>query len=114
NAARDELRRRSRHPERSLEQARDDPERANIDPPDPGPTPEGEAERGELRAALERALATLPEDGRLIVLLSDVHGLSYEEIAAAANIPLGTVRSRLSRARARLRDVLRAEPIGSP
>ena len=114
NAARDELRRQRRHPQRSLEQARADPELPAFDPPDPGPTPEAEALRGELRADLEQALRTLPDDWRLIVLLSDVHRLSYEEVAEAAGVPVGTVKSRLSRARARLRDVLRAgaEPFG--
>ena len=57
---------------------------------------------------LEEALAQLPEDWRLVVLLSDVQGLSYDEVAASAGLPLGTVKSRLSRARARLRAILRA------
>ena len=109
NAARDELRRRRRRPQSSLDAARGgDDGGARLDPPDPGPTPEGVALHGELRAALERALGELPEDWRLVVVLSDVHGLSYEEVAAAAGVPVGTVKSRLSRARARLRDLLRA------
>lgn len=110
NAARDELRRRKRRPAQSIEQSRADPDRPDIEPVDAAPGPEAEAERAELRGVLERALASLPEDARLVVLLADVHGMSYEEVAAAAGIPVGTVRSRLSRARARLRDVLRAEP----
>ena len=57
---------------------------------------------------LEEALAQLPEEWRLVVLLSDVQGLAYDEVAAAAELPLGTVKSRLSRARARLREILRA------
>ena len=56
---------------------------------------------------LEGALAELPEEWRMVVLLSDVHGLSYEEIADATGVPVGTVKSRLSRARSRLRDLLR-------
>ena len=108
NLARDELRRRGRRPQRSLDEARDDPERPSIDPPDRGPSPEDEALRGDLRAVLERALLELPEEWRLVVVLSDVHGLSYEEVAEVIEAPLGTVKSRLSRARGRLRDLLRA------
>ena len=108
NVARDELRRLRRRPQRSLDEARDDPETSSIEPPDRGPSPEGEALRGELRRALERALLQLPEEWRLIVILSDVHGLAYEEIADTFDLPLGTVKSRLSRARGRLRDILRA------
>lgn len=107
NAARDELRRRARRPQRSLDEARDDPDRASIDPPDPGPTPDVVAEHGDLRRALEAALLELPEDWRLVVILSDVHGLAYDEIAETTGLPLGTVKSRLSRARGRLRDLLR-------
>ena len=108
NAARDELRRRRRRPQRSLDRARDDPAATPLDPPDPGPTPEGVALQADMRKALERALGELPEDWRLVVVLADVHGLSYEEVARAAGVPIGTVRSRLSRARGRLRDLLRA------
>ncbi len=108
NAARDELRRRKRRPQRSLDEARDDPDAPSIDPPDRGPSPEAEAERGELRRVLERALLELPEQWRLVVILSDVQGLAYEEIAESFDIPVGTVKSRLSRARSRLRDILRA------
>lgn len=107
NAARDELRRQRRRPQRSLDEARDDPARATLDPPDPGPTPDAVALQSELRAHLERALRELPEEWRMVVLLSDVHGMSYSEVAAAVSVPEGTVKSRLSRARSRLRDILR-------
>jgi len=63
-------------------------------------------ERGELEAALHRAVAELPEDRRIVVVLRDLEGLSYEEIAEALDLPLGTVRSRLHRARMDLRDKL--------
>jgi RNA polymerase sigma factor (sigma-70 family) len=107
NAARDELRRQQRRPQRSLEAARTDDDMPALDPPEPGPTPEGVALQTELRGELERALRELPDDWRLVVVLSDIHGLSYEEVAAAAGVPVGTVKSRLSRARGRLRDLLR-------
>jgi RNA polymerase sigma factor (sigma-70 family) len=58
--------------------------------------------RGSIRPALFRALAELPEGQRTVVLLFAWAELSYDEIAAALNIPTGTVRSRLSRARAEL------------
>ena len=60
-------------------------------------------ERGELEAALQQAIAELPDDRRLVVILRDVEGLSYEEIAAALGLELGTVRSRLHRARSDLK-----------
>ena len=107
NAARDELRRRKRRPQRSLDEARDDPDMPSIDPIEPRPGPAAVAEQADLRRVLDAALARLPEEWRLVVLLSDVHGLAYEEVAAAAGVPLGTVKSRLSRARARLREILR-------
>lgn len=107
NLARDELRRRGRRPQTSLDAARDDPDRADLDPADPGETPGEAAERGDVRRLLQDALLELPEDWRTIVILSDVEGLAYQEIADATGLALGTVKSRLSRARGRLRDILR-------
>src|SRR5688572_6749453 len=107
NACRDELRRQRRRPALSLDAPRGGDIPA-LDPPDPGLTPEDGAMNAELRAALERALLQLPEDWRLVVVLSDVHGLSYQEVAQVAALPVGTVKSRLSRARGRLRDILMA------
>ncbi|MGA7672128.1 MAG: sigma-70 family RNA polymerase sigma factor [Nitrolancea sp.] len=82
-------------PHWSLEPLPDDPERLAI--------------HAELGHRLERALDLLPEEQRLVVFLYDVHGYDYEEIAQISNISLGTVKSRLSRARARLRDLLNAD-----
>ncbi len=106
NRARDELRKGVRRPTTSLDAARDDPDRADIDPPEPGPSPEGVAEQGEMRAALEVALAALPPDWREVIVMSDIHGMDYAEIATATGVALGTVKSRLSRARSRLREVI--------
>ncbi|MFA7249838.1 MAG: sigma-70 family RNA polymerase sigma factor [Dehalococcoidia bacterium] len=108
NRARDELRRGVRRPTASLDAARDDPDRADIDPADSDPGPEASAEQAELRAALEAALRDLPPDWREVVVLSDIHGLDYAEIAHATGVAIGTVKSRLSRARARLREVIMA------
>ena len=112
NLSRDELRRRGRRPQTSLDAARDDPDRASLDPADEGPSPESIAEQGDLRTLLEQALAQLPDDWREVVVLSDVQDLAYDEIAAITGLPLGTVKSRLSRARGRLRDIISsiAEP----
>jgi RNA polymerase sigma-70 factor (ECF subfamily) len=106
NLSRDELRRRVRRPQTSLEAARDDPDRASLDPVDASPSPETTALTGDLRDVLQRALQQLPEEWREIVVLSDVHDLAYDEIARITDLPLGTVKSRLSRARGRLRDIL--------
>ena len=74
------------------------------------PSPETGAaealEREERAAALQDAIASLREDRRIVVVLRDVEGLSYEEIAQALALEVGTVRSRLHRARLDLRDKL--------
>jgi RNA polymerase sigma-70 factor (ECF subfamily) len=69
-------------------------------------SPEDYALRRELGRFLNEGLAHLPEDQRLAVILSDVQGLSYEEVAQVAGCSLGTVKSRLNRGRTRLRDFL--------
>jgi RNA polymerase sigma-70 factor (ECF subfamily) len=61
-----------------------------------------------LGAEVEEALAQVPEDFRLAVILSDLEGMSYQEIADATGVPVGTVRSRLARGRAALRKHLLA------
>lgn len=71
---------------------------------DTGSGPDANAERGELEAALHRAIADLPEERRVVVILRDLEGLAYEEIARALDLELGTVRSRLHRARMDLKD----------
>ena len=69
-------------------------------------SPAAALERSELELALHRAIAELPEDRRLVVVLRDLEGLAYEEIAAALELPVGTVRSRLHRARLDLKEKL--------
>ena len=70
-------------------------------------SPEAILEREQLDAAIQRALGTLPQELRLVVVLSDIEGLAYEEIATMLRIPLGTVKSRLHRARQSLQQRLR-------
>jgi RNA polymerase sigma-70 factor (ECF subfamily) len=69
-------------------------------------SPEDYALRRELGRFLNEGLAHLPEDQRLVIILSDVQGLSYGEVAQATGSSLGTVKSRLNRGRTRLRDFL--------
>lgn len=71
--------------------------------------PDSYAGRSQLSAYLERALAELPHDQRTVIVLADIHGYRYEEIAEVVDASIGTVKSRISRARARLRDMLRAD-----
>lgn len=71
-------------------------------------SPEEHAVRVELSETLNSVFALLPADQRAVLVLSDVEGLSYEEIAEATGVSLGTVKSRLSRARARVREHLTA------
>jgi len=66
---------------------------------DPGPDPEAVVIDAQLDADIQRALLALSPDLRMVVVLSDVEGRSYEEIAEMARIPVGTVKSRLHRAR---------------
>ncbi len=68
--------------------------------------PDRMVESRETRKILEAAIANLDDDSRTLVLLSDVEGLSYEELSEAVGIPLGTVKSKLHRARMALRKML--------
>jgi RNA polymerase sigma-70 factor (ECF subfamily) len=77
---------------------------------DPSWGPEELALRGELVAQIEAALLQLPAEQRLAVILSDIHGVPYEEIARIMSSSLGTVKSRISRGRAHLRAVLTRMP----
>jgi len=102
NAAIDYLRRRKRQGDTVSLDDRD----AVPDPADPGPSPQRQAENRELGEALSRGLASLSEDHREILLLRELQGLSYDEIAQALSLDLGTVKSRIARARERLRKYL--------
>jgi RNA polymerase sigma-70 factor, ECF subfamily len=108
NACYDELRRRQRRPTTSLEPIDDVGE--EIESPhwlaDPGETPEDSLERAELGTAIQNCLDDLPLDFRSAVILVDIQGMDYSEAAQAVGKPVGTIKSRLARARSRLRDCL--------
>jgi len=109
NACYDELRRRKRRPTQPLEPL--DEEDEEIESPgwlaDPGESPEQQVLRAELDRAIQHCLDELPDDFRLMVVMVDIQGFDYGEAAQATGNPVGTVKSRLSRARLRLRDCLK-------
>ena len=107
NACYDELRRRKRRPKASLDalyvedEAPDDPSLASR-----AENPESYAQRMDLQSAILDCLQGLSDDQRTVAVMSDIEGFSYEEIADTVGVALGTVKSRLSRARRGLRDCL--------
>jgi RNA polymerase sigma-70 factor, ECF subfamily len=107
NLCRDELRRRVRRPTSSLDSAL---EAGAPEPLDREPLPESSALNSELRQRLQAALGELPEEQRIAVVLCDVDGLEYNEIAAVMKTSLGTVKSRIARGRLRMRTLLSQEP----
>lgn len=74
--------------------------------PEPGPDPVDATSAVDSRADVLAALSTLTEEHRAVVVLHDVEGFQYQEIAAALEVPIGTVKSRLARARLRLAEAL--------
>jgi RNA polymerase sigma-70 factor (ECF subfamily) len=110
NACYDELRRRQRRPTTSLEPQDDAGE--EIESPewltDASESPEGSVERAELERAIMSCLDGLPPEFRLAVVLVDVQGFNYDEAAVSMGSPVGTVKSRLARARLRMRDCLQS------
>lgn len=77
---------------------------------DGGESPDDYVERMELSSFIEVGIRNLPPDQRLVMVLCDIHGYSYEEIAEITGYPMGTVKSRISRARTKLRDYLLEHP----
>ncbi len=106
NACYDELRRRKRQPATSIEDFEID-EEANPALVSDAEGPEEHAERKAMARVIEAGILALPPDQRVTLVLADVQGFSYEEVAETTDVPLGTVKSRLARARAKLRDYLR-------
>ena len=106
NECYDHLRARKRTPQSSFDTDTDGMDIGQL--PDPGEVPEDRLLRAELAQELQRRLQELEAEQRLVVILSDIQGYRYDEIVAATGWPIGTVKSRLSRARARLRAALQA------
>ena len=112
NACMDLLRRRQRrdaHAGASLNDGETPP-----DIPDTAPSPQELAERRELRQELRDALQTLSPEHRQILILREIHQLSYDEIGQALSLDAGTVKSRIHRARDSLRKILTARGTFSP
>lgn len=105
NACYDEMRRQRARPVRSLDTPAGD-DRPQIDVPSDAHSLDEHVQNVELREALRDALMELPPDQRLVIVLRDVQGMDYDEIAEVTNTNLGTVKSRINRARSRLRTAL--------
>jgi len=108
NACYDELRRKKRRPTTPLEPDTDDGD--EMDSPrwlaDPNMTPDQQAEADEVEHAIQHCLNNLPLEFKTVVVMADVQGMDYTEVASAIRVPLGTIKSRLARARLRLRECL--------
>lgn len=105
NACYDQLRSKQRRPTTSLDDLPVDADHTGY-LRDPANLPAELVERQELNRVIQDGILALPIEQRLVLVLSDVQGLPYEEIARVTGISLGTVKSRLSRGRAKLRDYL--------
>ena len=112
NRTYDILRSRARRPAQSLDAQPFESEPEWTTQVNVAEQPEQFSTRGEISLFLEEALASLPADQRAVIVLSDVQGYGYDEIAQILDIAVGTVKSRISRGRSRLRDHIQATPAG--
>jgi RNA polymerase sigma factor (sigma-70 family) len=108
NACYDELRRRKRRPQTSLDEITEAHESSPLLVSERTPGPEEQQQTEELVRAIQRCLEDLPDEQRTAAVLRDVQGFDYGEIAEMMSTSLGTVKSRLSRARSKLRDCLQS------
>jgi len=108
NACYDELRRKKRRPTTPLEPDTEDGD--EMDSPrwlaDPNMTPSQQAEADEVEHAIQHCLNNLPLEFKTVVIMADIQGMDYTEVALTIRVPLGTIKSRLARARLRLRECL--------
>jgi len=104
NTCYDILRSSKRRPEQSLDLSMENP---GFQVASGAASPEQQAITSELGGEIQRAIIALPEDQRMVLVMIDVQGASYDETAQAIGTSMGTVKSRLSRARGRMRDYLR-------
>lgn len=108
NTCYDELRRRKRRPATSFEELSGAETDDGPPLPDHSETPEEAVQQNELNAALQSCIQALSDDQRMALVMSDVQGFSYQEIADTMEVQIGTVKSRLSRARLAVRRCLQA------
>lgn len=108
NACRDQLRRIKRRPAIPLESLPYDPPAVSAE------SPEDYAIRKEMEVYVQKGLETLPAEQRMAVILCDVQGLTYEEVAKVMGCSMGTVKSRINRGRTQLRDYLARMELISP
>jgi RNA polymerase sigma factor (sigma-70 family) len=110
NSCYDELRRKQRHPTTPLEPTNEE-DGEELDTPawiaSDDPLPEDALEVKELEHAIQHCLEHLTAEFRTVVVLVDLQGMDYDEVAQSVKAPLGTIKSRLARARFKLRDCLR-------
>lgn len=104
NACVDLLRREGRHQSAAGPSLND--EEVQLEVPDTAPSPQEQAERSELRQQIEAGLQALTPDHRQVLLLREMHQLSYDEIAQTLDVDVGTVKSRINRGRKQLRNFL--------
>ena len=109
NLAKDEFKRRTRHPAKSLDwssgKGSDTTKNVPTAMEADSPAPEERLEQDETRMKVNEALKELKDDDREILVLKDVQGLAYEEIAEILALPMGTVKSRISRARLAFKEI---------
>ena len=106
-------RRRRTRPSQSLDQMHD---QTGTETPDRGEAPESNLDRRETVEQVQAAIARLPEEFRTALVLREIEGCDYDTIAQLLEVPVGTVRSRLHRARLQLRELLRIahDPLAEP
>jgi RNA polymerase sigma-70 factor (ECF subfamily) len=109
NACYDELRRQKRKPTEDLNPVETESGEELEDPAwlsDDSQSPEEHVTQQELEKAIQKCLGALPEEFRTVIVLVDVQGMDYQEASEVVKSPLGTIRSRLARARQRVQDCL--------
>jgi RNA polymerase sigma-70 factor (ECF subfamily) len=111
NGCYDELRRRQRHPQTSLEMINPESDDAFDNPAwvkDDNPGPEQVYDQNQLQEAIQHCLDDLADEFRAVVVLIDIEGMDYQEVSHVVGKPLGTIKSRLSRARFKMKDCLKS------
>ena len=104
NVCNDMLRKRQRKiPAISIFSSSDDEDERDTQIKDDAPTPQETVETTEMQEEVRKAIASLSDEYRTVITLFDIEGLSYDEISSIIKCPVGTVKSRLSRARAALK-----------